>query len=169
MKATFVLILSIIFLVFSAFFYKVYILQKDYFNGNQNSSNTDQVDKNDILKDVPSVYIEYSKEAYDKAISENRIVVLFFTSNWCQECINQDLVNRSVFEDLNTSGLVGLRSHILDSETTTELDALAKKFDVVKENTFVILDKKGAIATKYVGEIAKDNLKNKILEVGDLK
>lgn len=168
MKVTLITILTIIFLTFSVFFYKVYILQRDYFNSKNNITQSDNSTESDTMKDIPSVYAEYSKEVYEKAISDNRVVLLFFTSNWCAECTSQDQVNSKVFAELGKISVLGMKSHILDSETTTETDALAKKFDVIKENTLVLLNKKGAVAFKYTGELKFEDLKAKILEVGDL-
>ena len=163
-KFILIFILSILFISFLAFFYNVYILQKNYFNSKQ-------IDiPNELINDaiVPSVYINYSEEEYDKAILEKRILVLFFTSNWCIKCSDQDIINSEVFNSLNKEGIVGLKIHILDSETTTETDALARKFDVTKENTFVILDKKGAVYFKEIRELNMDELKSVIMKAGDI-
>jgi thioredoxin-related protein len=157
-------ILSILFISFAGFLYNAYILQKNYFN--QKDLSTPLPEEGQTTKvEVPSRYINYTKEEYDKSLLENRVTVLFFTSNWCEACNNQEKMNEEVFKGLDKEGIVGLSIHILDSETTTETDALAKKFDVKKENSFVILDKKGAVAYKYVGEISSDLLKTKIQEV----
>jgi len=163
-KFILIFILSILFISFLAFFYNVYILQKNYFNSKQ-------IDiPNELINDaiVPSVYINYSKEEYDKALLENRITVLFFTSNWCMKCNDQDTINSEVFDSLNKEGVVGLKIHILDSETTTETDALSRKFDIIKENSLVILDKKGAVSFKYVGEMTAEILKDIIMKAGDI-
>lgn len=115
--------------------------------------------------ETPSYYKNYSKEDYDKALNEKRVLVLYFTSNWCQKCIEQDTINTLSFEELNKEGAIGLKIHILDSETTTETDALSQKFDVTKEQSFVILDKDGAVYFKHTGVLEKDQLKQKILEL----
>lgn len=161
-------VLSILFISFAAFLYNTYVLQKNYFN--QKNTIPPTTEENQITKvDTPSKYISYTKDEYDKALSENRVIILFFTSNWCTACINQDSINKTVFNDLNKEGVVGLNVHILDSETTTETDALSKKFDVTKENTFIFLDKKGAVNLKYTGELTKEELEADIMKVGDTK
>ncbi len=126
--------------------------------GNETNQNAVEV------TETPSYYKNYSKEDYDKAINEKRVLVLYFTSNWCQECIEQDTINALSFEELNKEGAIGLRIHILDSETTTETDALSQKFDVTKEQSYAILDKNGVVFFKYTGDLSKDLLKQKILE-----
>jgi len=160
-------VLSILFISFVAFFYQIYIKQRDYFNLKEQEASKETEIVTEVVE-IPSKYINYSLEEYDKAILEKRILVLFFTSNWCMKCSDQDIINSEVFDGLNKEGVIGLRIHILDSETTTETDALAKKFDIVKENSFVILDKKGAVNFKYVGEMTSERLKDIILKAGDI-
>ncbi len=150
-------VLLILFLSFGIFFYNTYKEQENYFNLKSVEKTT-----------INTSYLNFSKEKYDTAILENRVLVLFFTSNWCMKCSDQDIINSEVFDGLNKEGVIGLRIHILDSETTTETDALAKKFDIVKENSFVILNKKGAVNFKYVGEMTSERLKDIILKAGDI-
>lgn len=163
-KVTLAFILSILSFAFIVFLYNAYILQKNYYIGKNVSSSTPA---ETIVEEVaiPSLYLNYSKEEYDKALNEKRVVLLFFTSNWCSLCTDQDATNEEVLASLTKEGVVGLKAHVLDSETTVETDALAKKFDVTKENSLVILDKNGAVAFKYVGNITNELLKTKILEV----
>lgn len=167
-KFILIVVLSILAISFVAFFLKVFLEQKKYFDGNQNNDSSVSVDT-PSSQNKPSSYSDYSKTEFDNAISENRVLILYFTANWCNDCQQQDTINTQVFGDLSSSGLVGLRSHILDSETTTETDLLAKKFDVVKENTIVILNKKGAVKFKNEGMLDVETLKVKILEVGDMQ
>lgn len=162
-KLTLFLVLLILFLGFFVFFYKIYINQKTKGVATNNLvSSPTSLDSG--IVEIPSKYLPYSKEAFDKSLLDKRPIVLFFTANWCVECQNQDLVNKNVFESLNKEGVTGFAIHILDSETTTSTDSLAKKFDVKKENTIVILNGLGAVYFKNVGNINFDELKSKILE-----
>lgn len=164
-------ILLLIFLSLSSFFLNAYNMQKIYFSNKiSNETSTEDIQEGKGKdNETPSTYSMYSKDQYDKALSEHRIVLLFFTSNWCNDCISQSATNKAAFNELSLRGVVGLETHILDSETTVELDALAKKFDVKKENSFIVLDRSGAVVYRYVGVLEKDLLKSKILEVGDLE
>lgn len=157
-------ILSILFLAFFALIFNTYQLQKSYFDNKNKSSEINNSNEQDETAVTPSFYRDYSKEDYDLALNEERVLVLFFTANWCTDCILQEEINSEVFSNL-AEGVVGLEIHILDSETTTETDALAKKFDVTKESSFVILDRNGAVSTKYVGSLSSDLLKTKIMDV----
>ena len=157
-------VLFILFISFGAFFFNVYNLQSNYFkNKNKVNPTPQEIVALDI--EIPSLYTNYSKLEYDKALLTKRVVVLFFTANWCNLCIDQDIVNKEVLDSLTKEGVVGLKIHILDSQTTTESDLLAKKFDVTKENSYVLLDKNGAVGFKHTGNITNDLLRTKILEV----
>ena len=160
-------ILSIIFIFFIALFSQVYIQQKGYFNL-KNQNNTKEIELNTAILEIPSRYLDYSLDEYDKAILDKRVVVLFFTSNWCTKCNNQDVVNNEVFDSLNKEGVVGQRIHILDSDTTVETDAIARKFDVVKENTLVVLNRNGAVYFKNTGDINKEELISILQKAGDI-
>ncbi len=158
------IILFILFISFGALILNAYILQKNYFNSKK-AVVIDDVKNEEVNNVTPSVYKSYSKDDYDIALKEKRVILLFFTSNWCKECSKQNDLNNEAFSELKDLGTLGLNIHILDSETTTETDALAKKFGVTKENTFVILDKNGAVSFKFTGELSKDGLISKIKEV----
>ncbi len=119
----------------------------------------------DVVDDKQSIYIDYSKEVYEKALNEKTVILMFFTANWCEECNKMDeLINESL-ANLTREGVVGIKIHILDSETTTETTALSKKYSVNKEGSVVILDKNGAISYKQTGNIEKEILTQKLMEV----
>jgi len=149
-KAILFFVLFIIFIAFAVFLTNAFVLQKNYF---ENKNGNSQAETGPDLK-----------EDYERAINEKRVLVLYFTSNWCQKCIDQENVNKQVFDELVSEGVVGLKIHILDSETTTETDAVAKKFDITKEQSFVILDKNGVVFFKHTGLLEEDLLKQKILD-----
>lgn len=161
-------VLSLLLVVFGAFLVNSYSLQKEYFGLKKDVVEVEK--ETDSTANIPqSIYKNYSKADYDEAISENRTIVLFFTSNWCEDCSKQNQINIDTFKEMDTKGILGLTIHILDSETTTETDAIAKKFDVTKENTFVILNQFGAVGVKHVGGFSKGELTANILKVGDIK
>ncbi|MEK7169046.1 MAG: thioredoxin domain-containing protein [Patescibacteria group bacterium] len=158
-------ILSLLLISFGAFLLNAFNLQKDYFNSKNDEKQQDESEMVNDMEQIESYYVDYTKEDYEKALAEKRVLVLYFTSNWCEECKAQDLINNEVFNDLTLQGIVGLKIHILDSETTTETDALAKKYDVTKEQSVVIVDTDGVTRFKYVGIITQELLTQKILEV----
>lgn len=163
-KVILFIILTILFVSFAAFLVNAFNLQQNYFKSKNSSSPEPLI--NDVLpKPAMSLFTEYSKDVYDKALDSDSILVLFFTSNWCLECSKQNTINQEIFNEMNDQGLVFLKVHILDSETTIETDALAKKFEITKENSFVILGKDGGVMYRYTGMLDSNLLKQKLQEV----
>lgn len=112
-----------------------------------------------------SVYEDYSPEVYERARTEDRVIVLYFTANWCEICRTQEEINTKVFTGLTKDGVVALRIHILDSESTVDTENLAKKFSIAKENTLVILNSDtGAIVYKFTGLLEDGAMIEKIIE-----
>ncbi len=164
-KIILIVILSILTLSFLALILNAYNLQKKYYQSKNEQASVEEESKTNQQVIKPSVYKDYQKVDLEQALLNKQVVLLYFTSNWCSECIQQDTLNKEVVEEMVTDELVGLRIHILDSETTTETDALAKKYNVSKEQSIVILDKKGAIFFKHTGLLEKEVLKQKLTEL----
>lgn len=164
-KIILIVILSILTLSFLALILNAYNLQKKYYQSKNEQSSVEEESKTNQQVTKPSVYKDYQKIDLEQALLNKQVVLLYFISNWCSECIQQDTLNKEVVEEMVTDELVGLRIHILDSETTTETDALAKKYNVSKEQSIVILDKKGAIFFKHTGLLEKEVLKQKLTEL----
>lgn len=167
-KTILFVVLFIIFASFSSFIYSAFIKQKEYFEIKEVNQNVEDGNTSEFSVS-PSIYQDYGDEILSKSLLENRVILLYFTSNWCDECLKQDAVNKEVFDLLDNEGIIGLKIHTLDSETTQETDALAKKYEVSKEQSFVILDKKGAIAFKHVGILDKDLLKRELLKIKEVE
>ena len=163
-KAILIIVLSILTLSFLTLIINAYNLQRMYYQLKINNDKKQETNISDAQEIKQSIYKDYQKVDLENALSNKQIVLLYFTSNWCSECLKQDKANTELLNDLKQEGIVGLRIHILDSETTIETDAIAKKYDVTKEQSFVLLDKQGATIYKYTGVLDTEILKQKIME-----
>lgn len=161
-KFTLVFVLSVLTLTFASMYFFFMVAKTIPQKSTNNQTSTESVQDERISLNTsdlgPSIYEDYTKELYDTALKEKRVLVLFFTANWCPICREQEPVNQELFDNLTTAGVVALKVHILDSETTDETDALAKKFDVTYQHTFVILDTNGAVSYKYTGSLEKEEI-----------
>lgn len=88
-------------------------------------------------------YLPYSEEAFAKAQTEGT-AVLFFYADWCPTCkiANENFINK------NSEIPAGIT--ILKTNYDTEKE-LKKKYQVVIQHTFVVVDEKGNEVTKWVG------------------
>lgn len=169
-KFTLVFVLLVLVLTFATMYFFFMVATKIPKKESNNQVSTEETVKEEDTSQEedlgPSIYEDYSSVLYEGALEEGRVIVLFFTANWCPICRQQEPINQEVFDSLDKAGVVGLRVHILDSETTSETEALAKKFDVIYQHTFVILDKKGAVSYNYSGPLENNELIEKIKEAG---
>lgn len=123
-----------------------------------------EVVKEQGLVIATSNYKDYSAFEYETAKKDGKVILLYFTANWCPICREQEPVNQEVLKELEGSPeVVAFRIHILDSETTEETEKLAEEFGVTYQHTFIVLDKNGNVSSKYTGPLAKQDLKDRIL------
>lgn len=108
-------------------------------------------------------YKDYSREEYEKAVAEKKTIVLYFTANWCPICREQEPINMETFDEINDKDVIALRVHILDSQETEETKALAEKYEVTYQHTYVILKPGGEVSSKYTGPLSKEEIKARII------
>lgn len=86
-----------------------------------------------------AIYMPYSREAYDKALKENKIIFLDFYANWCPICLGEAPEIEQGFLELNNKNIVGFRVNYKDNETNEDEKKLAKEFSVPYQHTKVVL------------------------------
>ena len=162
-KFIYILTLSILTIVFLGLIFSSYKSVKQYFDGKKAEIPV----STPTPLGLPSFYKTYSLDEYNKALDQKQVVLLYFTANWSEDCKNQDLKNEELIRSLDSQGVAGFYVHVLDSQSTNETMQLAKKFDVEKENTFIIVDKNGVLYFRHTGLLEENILKQKLMEAGD--
>ena len=96
-------------------------------------------------------YLDYSKEAFDKAAGQKR--VLFFKASWCPSC-------RSADKDF-TANLKKLPENVVifKADYDTEV-ALKKTYAITRQHTFVYVDKAGKSLKTWSGGATAEILEN---------
>ncbi|MBR9680426.1 MAG: thioredoxin family protein [Candidatus Altiarchaeota archaeon] len=94
-----------------------------------------------------SPYYTFNNTEYQKAISENKVILLHFYANWCGICRAEQTSALRAFNALNVEGMVGFRVNFGDSETDSFEEALAREFNVPYQHTKVIV-KNGEVLLK---------------------
>ncbi len=111
-----------------------------------------------------SPLLVYTKSDYEKAVSSDKLVVLYFYANWCPIC-REEVPNALIpaFDDLSRGDVVGFRVNYNDGETDRDEENLARQFGVAYQHTKVFI-KNGRQALKspesweksrYLSEINK--------------
>ena len=96
--------------------------------------------KGTILAGTVAPYVDFNKEDYDKALKENKKILLYFYASWCPLCKKEQPETMAAFNELNDPNLVGFRVHYNDGEDNNDAKALAQQFQVPYQHTKVILE-----------------------------
>ena len=104
-----------------------------------------------------SRYKEYSSSVLGAAASTKR--VLFFYANWCPTCRPAD-ANFKANLDKIPEGVTLIRVNYNDSDTDADESALADKYNVTYQHTFVQIDESGNPVTRWNGGAISELLTN---------
>lgn len=86
-----------------------------------------------------SMYIEFDKSAYEKAIEDGKLIVLIFHANWCAVCEGESPELIEGFNLLNNEHVVGFKLNYQDEDTDDMEKTLAQEFKVTYGHTILIL------------------------------
>jgi len=108
-------------------------------------------------KVMGSRYVEYSKEALEKAASARR--VLFFYASWCPTCRPAD-TSFKTNEGKIPGDVTIIRVNYNDPDTDQEEKELAKKYGITYQHTYVQIDATGKEVAKWNGGQINELLTN---------
>ena len=114
-----------------------------------------------VLAGKSAPFLEFKKEDYQKALSENKIIILDFYANWCPICRAEAPIIHSGFDGLTTEKVIGFRVNYNDSDTDADEKALAKQFNITYQHTKVIL-KNGQQFSKSLDSWTREDFVNAI-------
>lgn len=120
----------------------------------QNTS--DSVDSSAIVNNY-GTYSPFSTSIFDASASKKR--VLFFYASWCSTCRPTD---KDISEKISQipADIAVIRVNYNDPDTDSTEKALAAKYGVTYQHTFVQVDSLGNEITKWNGGDLSDLLKN---------
>ncbi|MBI5732574.1 thioredoxin family protein [Candidatus Jorgensenbacteria bacterium] len=92
-----------------------------------------------ILAGKSSPLLEFNKSDYDKAITSDKLIVLYFYANWCPLCaVETRTALYPAFDELNDVRVVGFRVNYNDNQTDDSERSLARQFGVAYQHTKVL-------------------------------
>lgn len=92
-----------------------------------------------ILAGKSAPFLEFKKGDYDKALAEDKIILLDFYANWCPICRAEAPAIHEGFNSLTSEKIIGFRINFKDSDTDKDEETLAKDFKIPYQHTKVIL------------------------------
>ena len=92
-----------------------------------------------VLAGTTTPYFEFNKADYEKALAEDKVIVLYFYANWCPICKAEQPEVFAAFDELNKENVIGFRVNYKDTETDADEQALAKKFGITYQHTKIII------------------------------
>lgn len=118
----------------------------------------DAMKKDDTMMEKNDArYVPYSKAALDNAKDSRR--VLYFYASWCPTCRPADADFATNAAKIPTD-LTVIRVNYNDPETDAEEKALATKYGITYQHTFVQIDAAGQEVTTWNGGSLADLLSN---------
>lgn len=83
--------------------------------------------------------LDFAKDDYDKAVSEGKIIFLYFYAEWCPVCVREFPEAKAAFDELLRDDIIGFRVNYKDSHTDADEQALAKQFGITYQHTKVVV------------------------------
>ncbi len=96
-------------------------------------------DAGELLAGTTTPYLEFSKEHYDKAISENKIILLYFYASWCPICKREQPEIYGAFDAMDYGNVIGFRVNYRDSYVDEFEEELAREHGITYQHTKVII------------------------------
>lgn len=94
----------------------------------------------EVLAGDTAPLINFNRADYEQALTEDKLVVLYFYANWCPICrVEVKNALYPAFNELDTDKVVGFRVNYKDSNTEPSEEDLAKEFGVGYQHTKVFL------------------------------
>jgi len=102
--------------------------------GNKEASFSGQV-----LAGNSSPLLDFNQADYEKTLSSNKLIVLYFYANWCPICREEVPKLYAAFNELTSDRVIGFRVNYNDSDTDSDEKNLAREFGIAYQHSKVFL------------------------------
>lgn len=92
-----------------------------------------------VLAGSSSPLLDFTKADYEKALSQGKIIALYFYADWCPICKAEFPVMQEAFDSLSREDVVGFRVNFKDDDTDADEVALARQWGIAYQHTKVFV------------------------------
>lgn len=93
----------------------------------------------EILAGDNTLYLVFDQRDYDKAVSENKKIMLYFYADWCPSCKAEQVDVIAAFDELAVSDIIAFRVNYRDSNTDDFEEDLAREHGITYQHTKVFI------------------------------
>lgn len=116
------------------------MMKEDSMMEDENMMTSDEMMLENVLAgESSSLYLEFNKKSYEKALADNKVILLDFYAKWCPTCKKEQPEIIAAFNKLDKENIVGFRVNYKDGDTDDYEVALAKEFGIAYQHTKVII------------------------------
>jgi len=131
---------------------------------NESNESITETTGQQILAGNTTKYVRFTELDYQKALSENKAIYLYFYANWCPICAVERPNIFQAFEEMNYTDVIGFEVHFNDNEVAADDEAISRNFGIAYQHTTIILNKNGEEVFRSLNPISKETIKQEIAE-----
>jgi thiol-disulfide isomerase/thioredoxin len=92
-----------------------------------------------ILAGDKALLLDFNLQDYQKALSSDKLVILYFYANWCPICRAEFPKMQDAFNSTTRDDVIGFRVNYNDNETDANETALAREFGIAYQHTKIFI------------------------------
>lgn len=123
------------------------VMQDDSMGDMEMVERDDSMAEESEMPEAGAKYVQYSKAGYEQIKDQRH--VLFFYANWCPICKPADAEFQAKMSQI-PDDIILVRVNYNDTQTDADEQALADKYGITYQHTFVLLEN-GQVAKKWNG------------------
>lgn len=134
-------ILGLVVLIIAGLGYYLFThVQSDISNTRQNTINSSiSQTSNIVLAGKSALLLDFNNAEYQNALKSDKLIVLYFYTNWCPICREEFPKMKDAFDELDTDKVVGFRINYNDNQTDEFEEEIAREFGVAYQHAKVFL------------------------------